>query len=292
MEYHPMQWTLPLPHALIAALATTGAALAETATETWRLGGLKSPESVIADAANGRLIVGNMGVFGPDGGTDGFLSVVSMDGKLVTESFTTGLIDPKGMAIIGESLFVVDANGLVEVSLKDGTIIATHVLNGAMFLNDATTDGKAVYVSDLAGQTVFRVEAGVSEVLLRDDSLTLPNGLFYINGSLLVGSMGVGLKPDFTVDTKGGIQVMDIGVKSVNQFAGAFGDYMVDGVEMVGDLFVFDDNPSGVIYTYSNDAVSKLTTLAPGAADLFAQGDMVYVPLTQTGELVALKVSP
>ncbi len=287
-----MQWTLPLPHALIAALATTGAALAETATETWRLGGLKSPESVIADAANGRLIVGNMGVFGPDGGTDGFLSVVSMDGKLVTESFTTGLIDPKGMAIIGESLFVVDANGLVEVSLKDGTIIATHVLNGAMFLNDATTDGKAVYVSDLAGQTVFRVEAGVSEVLLRDDSLTLPNGLFYINGSLLVGSMGVGLKPDFTVDTKGGIQVMDIGVKSVNQFAGAFGDYMVDGVEMVGDLFVFDDNPSGVIYTYSNDAVSKLTTLAPGAADLFAQGDMVYVPLTQTGELVALKVSP
>jgi hypothetical protein len=292
MEYHPMQWTLPLPHALIAALATTGAALAETATETWRLGGLKSPESVIADAANGRLIVGNMGVFGPDGGTDGFLSVVSMDGKLVTESFTTGLIDPKGMAIIGESLFVVDANGLVEVSLKDGTIIATHVLNGAMFLNDATTDGKAVYVSDLAGQTVFRVEAGVSEVLLRDDSLTLPNGLFYINGSLLVGSMGVGLKPDFTVDTKGGIQVMDIGVKSVNQFAGAFGDYMVDGVAMVGDLIVFDDNPSGVIYTYSNDAVSKLTTLAPGAADLFAQGDMVYVPLTQTGELVALKVSP
>ncbi len=287
-----MQWTLPLPHALIAALATTGAALAETATETWRLGGLKSPESVIADAANGRLIVGNMGVFGPDGGTDGFLSVVSMDGKLVTESFTTGLIDPKGMAIIGESLFVVDANGLVEVSLKDGTIIATHVLNGAMFLNDATTDGKAVYVSDLAGQTVFRVEAGVSEVLLRDDSLTLPNGLFYINGSLLVGSMGVGLKPDFTVDTKGGIQVMDIGVKSVNQFAGAFGDYMVDGVAMVGDLIVFDDNPSGVIYTYSNDAVSKLTTLAPGAADLFAQGDMVYVPLTQTGELVALKVSP
>jgi hypothetical protein len=34
----------------------------------------------------------------------------------------------------------------------------------------------------------------------------------------------------------------------------------------------------------------SLTTLAPGAADLWVEGKVIYVPLTQTGELVALTV--
>ena len=122
---------LSLAIGLIAA--TTLGASAQTATESWRLGGLKMPESVIFDTANDRLIVGNMVTFGPDGGADGYLSIVSPDGKLVTEQWTTGLTDPKGMAIVGDSLFVADSNGLV----------TTHALEGAMFPNDVTTDGTA-----------------------------------------------------------------------------------------------------------------------------------------------------
>lgn len=260
------------------------------ATESWRLGGLKMPESVMVDAANNRLIVGNMGVFGPDGGADGYLSIVSMDGRMVTEKWATGLIDPKGMAIVGDRLFVVDANGLNEVSLSDGKLIALHALDGAMFPNDATTDGKSVFVSDLAGEAVYRYRDGKAEILVKDPALMLPNGLFYLDGSLIIGSMGVGLKPDFTVDKKGGLQVLDVGTKAINAFAGATEMAMVDGVDMIAGSLVFSDNPTGTIYTYAGDQPTVLTKLVPGAADLFVSGNMLYVPLTQTGELVALKV--
>jgi len=138
---------LSLAVGLVAA--TTFGAAAQTATESWRLGGLKMPESVIFDKANNRLIVGNMVSFGPEGGADGYLSIVSPDGKLTTEQWTKGLTDPKGMAIVGDSLFVADSNGLVEIKLADGSIVTTHVLEGAMFPNDVTTDGTDVYVSDL-----------------------------------------------------------------------------------------------------------------------------------------------
>ena len=274
----------------ISALAAAAPAFAEGATETWRLSGLKMPESVIVDEANQRLIVGNMGTFGPDGGTDGYLSIVSMDGKLVTEKWATGLIDPKGMAIVGNTLYVVDANGLNEISLADGKVTALHTLDGAAFPNDATTDGEAVYVSDLAGNAIYRFENGKAEVLLRDAALMAPNGLFFIRGILVVGSMGAGLKPDFTVDTKGGLQAFDIGTKAVNGFAGATELAMVDGVGMVNDMLVFTDNPTGTLYGYQDDKTVELAKLSPGAADLFTHGNTVYVPLTQTGELVALEV--
>ena len=275
--------------ALALALVTTGAAQAQTATEAWRLGGLKMPESVIADAANGRLIVGNMATFGPDGGADGYLSIVSTDGKLVTEKWATGLVDPKGMAIVGTSLFVADPTGLIEISLADGSTIRTIALEGAVFPNDATTDGTSVYVSDFLGSAIYKVTDGVAEKWLVDEALQTPNGLFVDGGALIVGSMGAGMKPDFTFETKGGLQSVDLATKAITP-TDTLGTAMVDGVARVGDALVYDDNPAGTIISWADGKATTLATLSPGAADLYAEGDMVYVPLTQTGELVALKV--
>lgn len=281
---------LRLSLAIGLVAATTFGAAAQTATESWRLGGLKMPESVIFDKANNRLIVGNMVSFGPDGGADGYLSIVSPDGKLTTEQWTTGLTDPKGMAIVGDSLFVADSNGLVEIKLSDGSIVATHALEGAMFPNDVTTDGTDVYVSDLMGSAIYKVSGGTAEKWLADEKLATPNGLFIDGKTLIVGSMGTGMKPDFTFDSKGGLQAVDLATKAITPLTGAMGVALTDGVARLGDSLVFDDNPAGTILTYADDKVTTLTTLAPGAADLWVEGKVIYVPLTQTGELVALTV--
>lgn len=281
---------LRLSLAIGLVAATILGASAQSATESWRLGGLKTPESVIFDQANNRLIVGNMVTFGPDGGADGYLSIVSPDGKLVTEQWTTGLSDPKGMAIVGDSLFVADSNGLVEVRLTDGSIVTTHALDGAMFPNDVTTDGTDVYVSDLMGSAIFKLAGGTVEKWLTDEKLATPNGLFIDGKTLIVGSMGTGMKPDFTFDTKGGLQAVDLATKAITPLTGAMGIALTDGVARLGDNLVFDDNPAGTILAYAADKVTTLTTLAPGAADLWAEGNVLYVPLTQTGELVALTV--
>jgi len=270
--------------------AGTLSASAEGATESWRLGGLKMPESVIFDKANNRLIVGNMVTFGPDGGADGYLSIVSPDGKLVTEQWAVGLSDPKGMAIVGDTLFVADITGLVEVKLADGSIVATHALEGALFPNDVATDGTAVYVSDLMGSAIYKVTGGVAEKWLTDEKLAAPNGLFIDGAALVVGSMGTGMKPDFTFDAKGGLQAVDLATKAITPFAGAMGVALTDGVARVGDALVFDDNPAGTVLSYAGDKLTTLATLAPGAADLWAEGNVIYVPMTQTGELVALTV--
>ncbi len=281
---------LRLSFAIGLLAAGTLSASAQTATETWRLGGLKMPESVIFDKANNRLIVGNMVTFGPDGGTDGYLSIVSPEGQLVTEQWATGLSDPKGMAIIGDSLFVADTTGLVEIKLADGSVIATHALEGAMFPNDATTDDTSVYVSDFMGSAIYKVTGGVAEKWLADEELATPNGLFVDGTALIVGSMGTGMKPDFTFETKGGLQAVDLATKAITPMAGGMGTALTDGVARVGDALVFDDNPAGTIMAYAGDKVTTIITLAPGAADLWAEGNVVYVPLTQTGELVALTV--
>lgn len=281
---------LRLSLAIGLVAATILGASAQSATESWRLGGLKTPESVIFDQANNRLIVGNMVTFGPDGGADGYLSIVSPDGKLVTEQWTTGLSDPKGMAIVGDSLFVADSNGLVEVRLTDGSIVTTHALDGAMFPNDVTTDGTDVYVSDLMGSAIFKLAGGTVEKWLTDEKLATPNGLFIDGKTLIVGSMGTGMKPDFTFDTKGGLQAVELATKAITPLTGAMGIALTDGVARLGDNLVFDDNPAGTILAYAADKVTMLTTLAPGAADLWAEGNVLYVPLTQTGELVALTV--
>ena len=192
---------------------------------------------MIFDKANNRLIVGNMVTFGPDGGADGYLSIVSPDGKLVTEQWTTGLTDPKGMAIVGDSLFVADSNGLVEVKLADGSIVATHALEGAMFPNDVTTDGTSVYVSDLMGSAIYKVTGGVAEKWLADEKLASPNGLFIDGTTLVVGSMGTGMKPDFTFDTKGGLQAVDIATKAITPMVGGMEVALTDGVARVGDAW-------------------------------------------------------
>ena len=198
-----LKLSLALGLSLGFLVAGTLSASAQTATEAWRLGGFKTPESVIFDKANNRLIIDNIGAFGPDGGTDGYLSIVSPEGKLVTEQWVTGLSDPKGMAIIGDSLFVADTTGLVEVKLSDGSIVATHPLEGAMMANDVATDGTVIYVSDTFGQAIYRVEGGKAEKWLADEKLMSPNGLFIDGGQLLVGGLGSGLKEDFSVTTKG-----------------------------------------------------------------------------------------
>ncbi|MDB5539843.1 MAG: hypothetical protein JWQ89_1570 [Devosia sp.] len=273
--------------ALGLVLAGTMTAAAQTATEAWRLGGLKTPESVIFDKANNRLIVGNIGAFGD---ADGYLSTVSPDGKLVNEQWVTGLTDPKGMAIIGDNLFIADATGLVEVKLTDGSIVTTHPLEGAQLLNDVATDGSTLYVTDTFGQSIYRVEGGKAEKWLTDDKLLAPNGVFMDGDKLLIGGLGAGIKPDFSVTGKGGLVAVDLASKAITAMAGATGLSMSDGVAKLGNTVVFDDNPTGTIYGYADGKATPITTLGAGTADLWVDGDMLYVPLMQTGELVALKL--
>src|SRR5690606_18029414 len=171
----------------ILALATTLAALPALGmelTEAWRLEGFQTPESVIYDAANDRIIIGNMVAMGAEAGEDGYLSLVSPSGELLEEQWATGFQDPRGMAIVGDTLFVADNMGFHIVSLADGALTATITLKGAAFLNNVTADvDGAVYVSDMFAQTIWRHADGETELWFGPDAeLSYPDGLFAHDG--------------------------------------------------------------------------------------------------------------
>src|SRR5687768_16056843 len=73
--------------------------------------GLKTPESVI-QAKDGRIFISEINEFGKDG--DGQISVIDSRGKL--SIFATGMDDPKGLAIIGDDLYVADKTRILKVA--------------------------------------------------------------------------------------------------------------------------------------------------------------------------------
>lgn len=286
---------LSLATLVVAATAMAVPAFADDITENWRLSGFEMPESVLYDEANDRIIIGNMGSMAPEAGTDGYLSIVSTGGELIEKQWLTGLRDPKGMAIVGNTLYVADSNGLVQISLSDGKIARTIALEGAIFPNDVAADADGnVYVSDLMGEAIYKVTDGTAERWVHDEALTLPNGLFVDGQTLIVGSMGANMDPQtFQTETPGGIIIVDLLSKQVTPVENASGLGGLDGVAMIGDMVLVNDNPTGTIYAWGEGDLpaDDVTTLAPGAADMSAYGNTLLVPLMMNGELVSLSIS-
>lgn len=59
----------------------------------------------------------------------------------------TGLDAPKGMAILGTTLLGADLTRLHEIDLASGTLLRSHDVEGAVFLNDVTPDGEQAFIS-------------------------------------------------------------------------------------------------------------------------------------------------
>ncbi|TIW65791.1 MAG: ATP/GTP-binding protein, partial [Mesorhizobium sp.] len=74
------------------------------AGEIWRASGFEQPESALFDAANKRIIVSNIAGNPGEADGNGYLSVLSLDGKLVARHWTDGMDAPEGMALSGGKL--------------------------------------------------------------------------------------------------------------------------------------------------------------------------------------------
>lgn len=165
---------------------------------------LRTPESVLYDPKEKQLFVANinkMNVDNPDG--DGFISILSTDGKIKNLKWTTGLNDPKGMGIVKKSLFVADLKDLVEIDLTSGAILKRHAAVGSVMLNDVSVSPKGeIFVSDSRGHKLYRYTDGKLELFLDDPNLQGPNGVFAEKEHLIVASAGTGNLWKLDYDTK------------------------------------------------------------------------------------------
>lgn len=272
---------------LALALVATSAA---NAGEAWRAAGFKAPESVLFDQTNNRLIVANMNGGPGDVDGNGYLSLLSLDGKLIKQDWASGMDAPKGMAIVGDRLYVADITKLRIVDLASGKLVSTVDVAGSVFLNDMTAGmNGSVFVTDMLANAIYRIEGAKAELWLKDDALAMPNGIAADGERLIVGSWGTGMREDFSTEQPGGLIAVDVKSKAISAMpgAGAFGN--IDGVVVTGNAVFATDYMAGTLYRYADGKVEKLAVLKSGSADIGTDGATIFVPMMNEGEVVALK---
>lgn len=208
--------------------------------------GLSTPESVKYDSDLDVFFVSNINGVPSEKDGNGFISRIDPahpdSATRFIESGKNGvtLNAPKGMAIIGDTLWVTDIDALRGFNKRTGAVVATidFAPMGATFMNDvAATPEGALYITDTGiridgkGNTthpgkdrIYVVHGREAKIAMEDEHLAQPNGIAWdqSSGRLLLAPFGsMWMQAWRTSDAR------------VTQIAAGKGGY--DGVEALPD---------------------------------------------------------
>lgn len=186
--------------------------------------GLQMPKSVLWDADQDVYFVSNINGNSAAPNKNGFLSKIGPDGKVIALKFVDGskkgseLNAPKGLAIIGDILYVADLDVVRKFDRKSGKAKGAIKIANSVFLNDlsASPNVKTLYVSDSAvtfkagafagtgADAIYaiNVKKGSAAVLISDPALHWPSGLLADSDGVWVVPLGANHL--FHVDQQGG----------------------------------------------------------------------------------------
>jgi sugar lactone lactonase YvrE len=252
-------------------------------TKTATVGGFQTPESVLWDSTLDVYFVSNINGNPSAKDGNGFISVVEPSGTLRDSVFIKGLNAPKGMAVVGDTLWVTDIDVIRGFNARTEAPVATVPIPGAVFLNDITVapDG-SLYITDTAirfgaqgpehvgHDRIYRVapDRKVS-VALESDSLGRPNGITWdrANDRFIVVPFGTGKlfgwKPDQAPVTLG------------------TGPGQFDGVEIAGNAIWVSSWADSAVYRYVDGQGTNVIKGVPSPADIGydAKRHRVLIPI-------------
>ena len=260
---------------------------------TWKLNnGLAQPESVVYDENQSLLYVSNVQGHPMEKDGQGYISIVSLDGIMLKSQWVVkGLNAPKGMAIVGETLYVSDIDALVAININEGEVIARYELEEAKFLNDVTADKTGnVYVSDMLTNTIHCLCNGKFETWLHDDDLISPNGLVAEDTRLIVGTWGI-MTDGFATSTAGHLKAVNYTDKKITSLGSGEPVGNLDGVASDGakGYYVTDWMLGKVFHFDADGKAQEIMQLNAGSADhvyLKAQ-KLLVIPMMNESELIA-----
>lgn len=166
--------------------------------------GFQTPESVLYDARGDVYLVSNINGNPTAADGNGFISKVSPTGKVIALKWIDGtkpgvtLNAPKGMAIVGDTLYVSDITAVRKFNRVTGQFMGSIDIMGSTFMNDlaAGRDG-SVYASDTGlkpdfspsgTDAIYRIDRmGKVTALAKGSELNHPNGVAVrADGAVLV----------------------------------------------------------------------------------------------------------
>jgi len=201
---------------------------------------LTTAESVLYDKANDLMYVSCINGVPPDKKDgDGFISRITLDGKIKDLKWVNGLSGPKGMGQFGNTLYVTDIDRLVAIDISTGKISQTWNVSGSQFLNDVhVTEDGTVYFTDSNTSTIYSMTKGKVDVVYSDTELGGTNGIF-VEGNMMYLAGAV----------SGNFYRMDMSSKKIEKVATELPGG--DGVERYGDAF-FVSNWNGQVFHISS----------------------------------------
>ena len=210
----------------------------------------------------------------------GWIARFDAEGRAVEARWIDGLDAPTGIASVGERLYVADRGGLLEIDIPGARVLRTIELPGVAFANDvaAAADG-TVYVSDMAGNRIYRVRPGQpAEVWLEGEALQNPNGLWVDGDRLLIGTWGPMIEPgSFAVRHPGTVLSVDREGGEIVPFGAGEPVASIDGLLRVGDYLFATDWPGGRLLRF--DAKGRPQVVLSGFSQL---ADLGYSASTHT----------
>jgi hypothetical protein len=93
------------------------------------------------------------------------------------------------------------------------------------------------------------------------------------------------------VEAAGGLLTLDPATGAVAPLVGTEASGSVDGIATLGEWVIYDDYQTGRILGWREDSLTPLAETAPTSADLGTAGELLLVPITATGELVAYRLT-
>lgn len=242
-------------------LGTIGVnSFSQTLTKVWTVSeGIKTPESVLYDAKSNQIYVSNINGKPLDKDGNGFISVLSPDGKVIQSEWVTGLNAPKGQAVYNGKLYVSDIDELVVISIADAQIVKRYKVENAKFLNDVTaSEDGIIFVTDMNDNKIYALTGDKLALWLEDKLIEKPNGLWAEKGKLYIGTAQ--------------ILEADIPTKKISMLVENCGG--VDGLEKLKDgNFVYSNWQGRIFITKGKESIKLLDTV-----DKQNSADIDFVP--------------
>jgi sugar lactone lactonase YvrE len=282
--------------ALDQATKSDTAAPSETAgarpTRVGEVGDLKHPESARYDADLDVWFVSNVDGDPSKKDNNGFISRIASTGKMDSLKFVESgrkgvtLNAPKGLAIVGDTLWVADLDVVRAFNKRTGAPITSISLAGKVkFLNDAVTGPDGVYFTDsglkpdpkvmltyVGPDQIIRVGPDrKASVVLRTDKIGGANGITWMPSQRKFVINSFGNKNVFTWAP---------GDKSVTTIA--TGPGMADGLEVLPDgrILMSSWADSSLLVVENGKSVPLATGIAsPADFGLDAKRSRIAVPM-------------
>lgn len=282
----------------VALVACKGGERAAAPSRVAAVGGFQVPESVKWDSAQDVYFVSNIRGVPSAKDNNGFISRVRPDGTIEDTAFVAGgkngvtLDAPKGMALVGDTLWVTDINAVRGFNARTGAAILAVDLSasGAVFLNDvAVAPDGSLYVTDTGiriseggvehpgPDRIFRIAPDRTvSVAAQGDTLARPNGITWdrANGRFIVVPFG-----------GTSLSSWKPGDAAPTPFATGPGSF--DGVEIVGSAIWVSTWADSSVYRFEGGTGTKLITGVPSPADIGydAKRNRLLIPVFQEGRI-------